>query len=304
MDTEKIIQNLQEECSQLRKENDYLKKQIAKLIQLQSIEPNSSMNHPLVTKHSPLQARINLYKSLFKGRTDMYARRYESKSGKSGYTPACAFEWQQPICLKPAINCSNCKHRTFLLITDQVISEHFKGKQVIGLYPMDKEETCSFLAVDFDKQNWQDDVKALVQVCKNIGVPYSIERSRSGCGVHVWFFFATNVKASTARKLGSSLLSKTLERRHEIGIDSYDRMIPNQDTHSKKGFGTLIALPLQRHAAINGNSLFVDDHFNPYPDQWIYLSNIQKITEKEISNWLKKLNGDKRPKLHTICRRN
>ncbi len=292
MDTEMIIQNLQEECNQLRKENAYLKKQIAKLIQQQSLEPKSSMNNPLVTKHSPLQLKINLYKSLFKGRTDLYARRYESKSGKSGYTPACAYEWQQPICLKPAINCSNCEHRTFLPLTDQVIAEHLGGKQVIGLYPMYKDETCSFLAVDFDKQNWQDDVKAFIQVCKDIGIPFSIERSRSGNGAHVWFFFANYVKASIARKLGISLLSKTLEKRYQIGIDSYDRMFPNQDTLSKKGLGNLIALPLQRHAAINGNSLFVDDQFTPYPDQWIYLSNIQKITETDISTLLKKLGGE------------
>lgn len=270
---------------------DYLKEQLAKLVQQQPPKPNSSDNIPLVTKHSPPQLKINLYKSLFKGRTDVYARRYNSKSGKSGYTPACAYEWQQPICLKPVIQCSNCEHRTFLPLTDQVIGEHLSGKLVIGLYPMYKDETCSFLAVDFDKQNWQDDVKAFAQVCKETGVPYSIERSRSGNGAHVWFFFDSNVKAAIARKLGVSLLSKTLERRHEIGIDSYDRMFPNQNTLSKKGFGNLIALPLQRDAAIHGNSLFIDENFNPFPDQWIYLSNIKKISEKDISILLKRFDG-------------
>lgn len=133
------------------------------------------------------------------------------------------------------------------------------------------------------------DVTAFIQVCKSLEVPYSIERSRSGNGAHVWFFFSKKIKASNARKFGFSLLSKTLEKRHEIGIESYDRMFPNQDTLIKGGFGNLIGLPLQRNAAKNGNSLFVDDAFTPYPDQWIYLSKIKRLTESDLSNHLKKL---------------
>lgn len=292
METEKIIETLRQECYQLRKENTYLKEQLAILLQQQPPKKNSSQEIPIITKQSSIQSKINLFKSLFKGRVDVYALRYESKSGKTGYTPACAYEWQQPICLKPAIKCGDCKHRKLLPLTDQILIGHIGGKHIVGLYPMTNDETCSFLAVDFDKQNWQEDVMAFTQVCKNLGVPYCVERSRSGNGAHVWFFFATNVKAANARKLGLGLLSKTLERRYEIGIDSYDRMFPNQDTLPKGGFGNLIALPLQRNAGKNGNSLFIDEHFNPFPDQWIYLSNIKKLTEDDLSILLKKLHAE------------
>lgn len=280
-----------QECEQLRKENAYLKEQISLLMQQLSSNKNSLNESPLVTKQSTIQVKIHLYKSLFKGREDVYALRWESKTGKSGYIPACAHEWQKPICLKPAIKCSDCQHRKLLPITDQVLFEHLNGKKVVGLYPMNKDETCSFLVIDFDKKNWEQDVTAFIQVCKEIGVPYSIERSRSGNGAHVWFFFATKVKASNARKLGFGLLSKTLEKRHEVGIESYDRMFPNQDTLPRGGLGNLIGLPLQRHAAKNGNSLFVDDSFIPFPDQWIYLSSIRKLTEKDLSIFIKKLHN-------------
>lgn len=289
METELLIQSLRQECEQLKKENNYLKEQISLLLNHQRPTQSLSVESAIVTKHSPIESKIELFKSLFKGREDVYAIRWESKTGKSGYTPACAHEWQQPICLKPAIKCSDCQNRKLIPLTNKVIIDHLSGKQVVGLYPMNKDETCSFLVVDFDKKNWQQDVSAFIQACKNLEVPYSVERSRSGNGAHVWFFFNKKIKASYARKLGFGLLSKTLEKRHEIGIESYDRMFPNQDTLIKGGFGNLIGLPLQRHAAKNGNSLFVDDSFNPYPDQWIYLSNIDRLTETDLSNLLKKL---------------
>lgn len=292
METNQYIQTLLQECEQLRKENSYLKEQLSLLMQQRSSSRNSSQDTSIVTKQSSLESKINLFNSLFKGRRDVYALRWESKTGKNGYTPACAYEWKQPICLKPAIKCTDCKHRKLLPITNQVIIDHLSGEHVIGLYPMNKDESCSFLVVDFDKQNWQQDVTAFAQVCKNLGTPYSIERSRSGNGAHIWFFFDTDIKASVARKFGLGLLSRTLEKRHELGIESYDRMFPNQDTLPKGGFGNLVALPLQKHAAKNGNSLFVDDGFNPYPDQWIYLSHIKKLTQEDLSIFIKKLQGD------------
>ncbi|MBY0099190.1 TOTE conflict system archaeo-eukaryotic primase domain-containing protein [Mesobacillus maritimus] len=292
METNQYIQNLLQECEQLKKENRYLKEQVSLLMQHQSSIQNSSQESSLVSKQSSLESKIKLYNSLFKGRKDVYALRWESKTGRSGYTPACALEWRQPICLKPAIKCTDCQHRTLLPITNQVIIDHLSGKHVVGVYPMSKDETCSFLVVDFDKHNWKQDVTAFTQVCRGLDVPYSIERSRSGDGAHVWFFFNTDIKASVARKLGLGLLSRTLEKRHELGIDSYDRMFPNQDTLPKGGFGNLVALPLQKHAAKNGNSLFVDDAFNPYPDQWIYLSHVKRLTQEDLSIFMKKLHGD------------
>lgn len=140
---------------------------------------------------------------------------------------------------------------------------------------------AGFLAVDFDKQNWQDDATAFFDTCKEFSIPASIERSRSGDGCHVWIFFQNQVLAKTARKLGNFLLTKTLEKRYQTGIDSYDRLFPNQDTLPKGGFGNLIALPLQHLPREKGNSVFVDENFYSYSDQWKYLANIKKINTED-----------------------
>ncbi|MBM7606319.1 superfamily II DNA or RNA helicase [Metabacillus crassostreae] len=286
MESENLIKQLQLECEQLRSENTYLKKQLSLFMHGESINHYISFGESqIVTKHSSLQSKIKLYRSLFTGREDVYAIRWESQSGKSGYAPACAFEWQKPICLKPQIKCTDCKHRKLLPITNQVLIDHLSGKHVVGLYPIKQNDLCSFLVIDFDKKDWQQDVTAFTKVCKDLELPYSIERSRSGNGAHVWFFFESDIKASTARRLGLALLTKTLEKLH-IGIDSYDRMFPNQDTLSEGGFGNLIGLPLQRNAAKQGNSLFVNDDFKAFPDQWIYLSHIRKLTDNDISIFL------------------
>ena len=300
MEKDKLIAQLRHENDQLQKEIVHLKKEVAYLKEqfANAFNPKTPMKKsvdepPLVTKQSSLDAKIRLFRSLFNGRNDVYARRWESKSsGKAGYSPACAYEWNPPICQKPQISCQTCQNRKFLPLTDQVIQRHLDGKIVVGLYPMHHDETCSFLAVDFDKKQWQEDVIAFTHICQKFRIPYSVERSRSGNGAHVWFFFSSKIKASIARKLGFSLLSKTLEMRHEIGLDSFDRMFPNQDTLSKNGFGNLIALPLQPQAAIKGNSLFIDEYFNPYPDQWIYLSNVKRLSAGDISNLIKKLQGE------------
>lgn len=167
-------------------------------------------------------------------------------------------------------------------LSDQVIYDHLSGKSIVGLYPTLIDETCWFLAIDFDKQNWKEDVLSFVKVCKKSNVPYSIERSRSGNGAHVWIFFHEALSATLARKFGMTLLAKTLESRYEVGMDSYDRLFPNQDTLPKGGFGNLIALPLQRQARMNSNSVFVDESLSPYPDQWVYLSSIQKMTKSDV----------------------
>lgn len=289
MNENRSIEDWIAECMRLREENTYLKKQIQSLLKLDNKKQDNIESFEIVTKRSPLAEKVQLYRSLFKGRTDVYALRWEAKDGKKGYLPACAHEWVKPICQKPLIKCSECQHRKLLPVNDRVIERHLKGEHTIGVYPMYKDDSCSFLAVDFDKQNWKKDVLAFLQVCKDIGVSYSLERSRSGNGAHVWFFFSDNIDSALARKLGYSLLSKTLEARHEVGMDSFDRMIPNQDTLSKGGFGNLIALPLQPLAGKNGNSLFVDESFTPYTDQWVYLSGIQKLSKGDILNILKKI---------------
>jgi len=191
-----------------------------------------------VRQSSSPEAKIALFRSLFRGRDDVYPRRFESrKTGKSGYAPACSNEWVRGICEKPRIKCAECPSRRFLPVTDEVIRWHLSGHDnagqpfVAGVYPMLLDETCFFLAVDFDKSGWLEDSTAFIETCRRMDLSTALERSRSGRGGHVWLFFEEAVSAALARKLGSYILTETMERRPDIGFDSYDRFFPNQDTH-------------------------------------------------------------------------
>ena len=214
-----------------------------------------SGNPAPVHTNSSSAEKIALFRSLFRGREDVYPRRFESrKTGKSGYAPACANEWVRGICEKPRIKCADCPHRRFLPVTDDVIRWHLSGHDdagqpfVAGVYPMLLDETCFFLAVDFDKAGWREDATAFIETCRRLDLPAALERSRSGRGGHVWLFFEEAIPAALARRLGSHILTETMERRPDIGLDSYDRFFPNQDTLPHGGFGNLIALPLQKQA--------------------------------------------------------
>jgi len=164
-----------------------------------------------------------------------------------------------------------------LPLTLDAIRKHLTGKQTIGIYPFLPDETRWFLAVDFDKKSWMADAVVFLETCRQFQVPAVVERSRSGNGAHVWMFFDRAVLAADARRLGCGLLTRTMERRHEIGLDSYDRLFPSQDTMPKGGFGNLIALPLQRGPREQGNSVFLNELFEPYGDQWKFLESVQRI---------------------------
>ncbi len=242
--------------------------------------------------------KITLFRSLFKGREDVYPRRFESKkTGRAGYAPACGNEWVRGICEKPRIKCGDCPHRAFLPVTDEVIRWHLSGKDkngqdfVAGVYPMLADERCHFLAMDFDKDSWHDDVLALMETCRRLEIPAALERSRSGNGGHIWLFFTEPVPATLARKLGSFLLTETMERRPELGLASYDRLFPNQDTLPKGGFGNLIALPMQKGPRENGNSMFVDESFTPWRDPWAFLSSIQRISRERVEAIVQEAEG-------------
>src|SRR5437016_4872923 len=190
----------------------------------------------IVDHQSSPQAKIALFRSLFRGREDDYPRRFESrKTGKSGYAPACANEWVRGICEKPRIKCAECPHRRFLPVTDDVIRWHLSGRDdagkpfVTGVYPMLLDETCFFLAVDFDKNDWLTDAMAFLETCRTLDLSAALERSRSGRGGHVWLFFEEAVPSALARKLASYILTETMERRPDLGLDSYDRFFANQD---------------------------------------------------------------------------
>ena len=248
--------------------------------------------------HSSPEDKIALFRSLFRGRDDVYPRRFESRrTGKSGYQPACANEWVRDVCEKPRVKCAECAHRRFLPVTDDVIRWHLSGQDgdgrecVMGVYPMLLDETCFFLAIDFDKEHWRDDVAAVLGTCRNMDLPIALERSRSGDGGHVWFFFDEPIPATLARKLGSYVLTETMERRPEIGLDSYDRFFPNQDTLPQGGLGNLIALPLQHRPRADGNTVFLDEHLHAYADQWALLSQVRKLERRQIEDVVRRAEG-------------
>jgi hypothetical protein len=174
------------------------------------------------------------------------------------------------------LKCAECPNRRFLPVTDDVIRWHLSGRDddghpfVAGVYPLLRDDTCFFLAVDFDKSGWRDDAGAFLDACRQFHLPAVLERSRSGRGGHVWLFFDEAIPAALARRLGSYVLTETMERRPDVGLDSYDRLFPSQDTTPQGGFGNLIALPLQKDPRGQGNSVFLDGDFAPCVDQWAF----------------------------------
>ena len=241
-----------------------------------------SLPRPAVSNASDVTDKIALFMSLFKGRDDVYAKRWEGKRDhKSGYSPTCLNEWEKGTCLKPRGTCAHCDHKAYASLDQGAVKKHLLGETVIGMYPMLPDDTCWFLAIDFDKGEWQKDISVLVAVCRETNIPVAVERSRSGNGGHAWIFFDRPVPAALARKLGTSLLTCATSKRHEITFKSYDRFFPNQDTMPKGGFGNLIALPLQKEARRAGNSEFVDEKFVPYPDQWAFLASIKRLSEHD-----------------------
>ena len=243
-----------------------------------------------------LDERVALFMSLFKGREDVFARRWFSKStGKAGYQPVCVNEWRRGVCDKKTYKCAECPNRDFAPLTSQDVYRHLEGKDenccdVVGLYAIMPDNNCSFLCTDFDdkscKHGYKDDVLAFVGVCRDWQIPYAIERSRSGNGAHVWIFFEEPLPAFKARRLGNAILTESMNRDGRMSFHSYDRFFPNQDRMPEGGFGNLVALPLQGQARKNLNTVFVDDDFLAYKDQWTFLYNIKKLREDDVDKLL------------------
>ena len=232
------------------------------------------------TPQTPAE-KVRLFRSLFRGREDVFPTRFVSKkTGKPGYAPECSNKFVSGVCiLKTGGKCSECANQAFVRVGDQGILDHLQGRHghVMGVYPLLEDETCWFLAADFDESSWKEDVAAFVETCRVVGVPVAVERSRSGNGAHAWFFFTAPVRANVARRMGCYLITETMSCRHELSMESYDRLFPSQDTMPRGGFGNLIALPLQHEPRKRGNSVFIDGRFEPFPDQWGFLASVPRL---------------------------
>jgi superfamily II DNA or RNA helicase len=220
--------------------------------------------------------KVALIRRLFRGRDDVHALRWENaRTGKSGYVPATVGGWRKT------------GPRTYLPLSDEAIVRHLGGRESIGIYPLLEDDSCWFLACDFDGEAWQLDALALLETCAEREVPAVLERSRSGEGGHVWIFFTAPVAASSARRLGALLLREAMARRAELDLASYDRLFPNQDFLPQKGFGNLIALPLQGRCRAAGTSVFLDpETMEPWPDQWGFLSSLERVSSEQLEHLL------------------
>ena len=282
----RLIESALEESARLREENSRLRRLLAEHgIPIPTAASNNEAPSPagelLGERTVPDKAaqRLALFRSLFRGREDVYAVRWENPDGRAGYAPKADRDWKAYLGARESDRRKvDRQTRKLRPLTDDVVRGHLMGKQTIGIYPLLLDETCWFLAVDFDKKTWQQDAAAFLETCREFGVPAALERSRSGRGGHVWIFFGSAVSAAMARKLGCAILTRTMERRHQVGLDSYDRFFPNQDTMPKGGFGNLIALPLQKIPREAGSSVFVDSEFRPYRDQWDFLSKLRGMS--------------------------
>ena len=298
------MEDIQEKYNHLLQQNEALRQEneeLESLLHAHGIEYKPKHAEEKDAVYSPftfpyvklsIEERVAIFHSLFKGREDVFARRWFSKTtGKSGYQPVCINEWRRGVCDKKKYKCADCPNRHFAPLTYQDLYRHLEGKDenccdVVGLYAIMPDNNCTFLCTDFDdkscKYGYKDDVLAFVGVCKEWNIPYAIERSRSGNGAHVWIFFEEPIPAFKARRLGNAILTEAMRHNGRMSFNSYDRFFPNQDRMPEGGFGNLVALPLQGQARKRRNSVFVDDDFLAYKDQWAFLYNINKVKDTEV----------------------
>ena len=276
------VARIRQRLARLDLERVNLETRLSEMEGVAAVEKSAPQGNSLITNRSPTAEKVAFFRSLFMGREDVHAKRWENtRTQKSGYAPVCGNEWRPGICGKPSVRCSACSHQAFLPVTDDAVEAHLRGRHTIGVYPMLPDDTCRFLAADFDKETWQGDAGAFLAACRLKKVPAALERSRSGNGGHVWIFFEEPMPASLARRVGAHLLTEAMELRPDIGFESYDRFFPSQDTLPAGGFGNLIALPLQHGPRESDNSVFLDDRFEPWADQWAFLSGLGRLSPAE-----------------------
>ncbi len=183
--------------------------------------------------------KIALFASLFRGRSDVFALRWENRAkGNSGWAPRCRNEWRAGVCGKPRMKCGECPNQAFHAPTEAELLAHLQGRHVMGVYPLLADDTCWLLAIDLDGRGWRSDVTAIRSACDELGVHPAVERSRSGEGAHVWFFFEEPLPAALARRFGLMLLTDAMARSPSLGMTSYDRLFPSQDSCQRRVSGT------------------------------------------------------------------
>jgi superfamily II DNA or RNA helicase len=277
---------LMNDSQRLQDENNRLKLEVQRLRRENALLRGENPDKGRPAASLTPQEKIELFLKVFRGRQDVFALRWESRTGKTGYSPAHVHEQDRSICRRPKNACRDLGQKLFVPLDTEIAHQHLTGRIVAGIYPLLPDDTCWFLAVDFDKSTWFRDAHAFRSRCAAEDLPCYVERSRSGNGAHVWIFFSEPVPARDARALGTSVLSHSVMEEYPIAFDSFDRLFPNQATLPKGGFGNLIALPLQRTARDTGNSVFIDEDGEPYPDQWAVLASIRKVTPQTLSQVL------------------
>ena len=288
---EKALQELEGQRCDLQAELEQARAALARVAAVPPTNPTSkgSASNPKLTP----EEKVALFRRVFRGREDVYPVRFVSKkTGKSGYSPECSNKFVDGLCDLRTTKCSECRNRAYRPLDNEAVLGHLQGRHVIGVYPMLLDETCWFLAVDFDGEAWQDDVAAVREACARLRIPAYVERSRSGDGAHVWFFFSVPVAASLARKLGSHIITEAMSARPGLPFKSYDRLFPNQDTMPAGGLGNLIALPLQFEPRQRGNSVFIDEDGNKVPSQWGLLAGIQRIDPAKLEIIVRRASHD------------
>jgi superfamily II DNA or RNA helicase len=282
------LDDLRAKLTEVRSQASKLEEEIARLEKRGQMELPSA---PAVQRapQSPAE-KVAMFLDLFGTRRSVFPKRWENtKTGKSGYAPACDNEWRPGVCRKPQVKCTDCPHQKFPPLDAHAIETHLRGIHTLGVYAITEDNTCRFLAADFDGDGWKENISAYREAGLRAGVPIALERSRSGRGGHAWIFFGEPVPASLARKLGVILLAKASVLRPTMSLDAFDRFFPNQDVISVGGFGNLIALPLAKHPRQSGNTLFLDEKPQPIPDQWEYLASLQRLSGPQLQDLVGKM---------------